>query len=280
MSQPLYTRIACLCTEAVETLYSLGAEDCIAGISGFTVYPPRAREEKPKISGFSSSKIERILAVQPDLVIGFSDLQAEICRDLVREGIEVHVFNHRNVAGILRMVRTLASFVDKTAEGAVLMAELEALIAQAQQQAQAWFTEYGVRPKVYFEEWNEPLMSGIQWVAELVTIAGGEDCFPELSSQHSAKQRIIADPSTVIGRAPDLIIGSWCGKKFRPEQLIARAGWEAIPAVQNAAHGMVAEIKSPDILAPGAVAIRYGLPKLQALIGQWYALQTPLNTKL
>ncbi|MCU6433025.1 cobalamin-binding protein [Undibacterium sp. Jales W-56] len=262
----LYRRIACLSTEAVETLYALGADDRIVGISGYTTRPARAREEKTKISGFSSAKIDRILAVQPDLVIAYSNMQAEICRELIAAGIEVHVFNQYTVAGILRMIAVLARLVDKQEQGTQLIATLQAQIDRIQQQATQWTR----RPKVYFEEWNEPLMSGIGWVSELIHIAGGEDVFSELAQHHSARQRIIADPAEVVRRAPDIIIGSWCGKKFRPESVLEREGWQQIPACQNA---LVVEIKSADILSPGPSAILHGLPQLHhavaSVISAW-----------
>ncbi|HJV88165.1 MAG TPA: ABC transporter substrate-binding protein [Noviherbaspirillum sp.] len=258
----IYQRIACLCTEAVETLYALGAQDSIAGISGFTTRPAQARREKPKISGFSSSRIERILAVHPDLVIGFSNMQADICRDLANAGIEVHLFNQRDVAGILRMVQTLAVLVDRQEKGRKLVAELQSQIDAARAQA----TQWAVRPKVYFEEWNEPLISGIGWASELIQIAGGEDIFADLAKHPGAKERVVADAMAVVRRAPDIIIGSWCGKKFQPDSLCRRPGWEMIPAVQN---GMVVEIKSPDILAPGPSAITEGLRQITNLIARW-----------
>lgn len=263
-----YQRIACLSTESVETLYALGAEDCIAGISGFTVRPPRAREEKPKISGFSSSKLERILAVNPDLAIGFCNLQADICRDLAQAGVEVHLFNQRSVAGILKMVHLLAALVQREEAGRQLAAELQGHIDTARAQAAHWTR----RPVVYFEEWNDPLMSGVGWASELIGIAGGDDAFPELSVHHSAKQRIIADPLEVVRRAPDIIIGSWCGKKFQPETLRTRPGWDAIPALQN---DMLFEIKSADILSPGPSAITHGLLQISEMIARWQVLQTP-----
>lgn len=255
-----YRRIACLSTEAVETLYLLGAEDRLAGISGFTVYPPRARKEKPKVSGFSTAKIERILAVDPDLVVGFSDLQAEVMAELVKRGIEVHVYNHRDIAGILRMIRSLGALVERNGTATMLIADLEDRIAQARRKG----AERSRRPRVYFEEWNEPLISGIGWVAEIVDIAGGEDCFPELSRHHAARERIIADPAEVIRRQPDIIVGSWCGKKFVPEHVLARPGWEAIPAVRER---RLHEIKSADILAPGPSAITRGLKRMAEIIG-------------
>lgn len=257
-----YRRIACLSTEAVETLYALGAEELIAGISGFTTRPARARSEKPKISGFSSSKIERILAVQPDLVIGFSNMQADICRDLAAAGIEVHLFNQRDLAGILRMVRTLAALVDRREEGERLVAELQAHVDAVRARS----ANYAKRPRIYFEEWNEPMISGIGWVSDMIGIAGGEDAFADLAQFPGAKERIIADPEEVVRRAPDIIIGSWCGKKFRPEAVCARPGWDTIPAVRN---GMVHEIKSADILSPGPASITEGLTRLAALVAQW-----------
>ncbi|KRB89014.1 cobalamin-binding protein [Noviherbaspirillum sp. Root189] len=262
-----YRRIACLSTEAVETLYALGAEDLIVGISGFTVRPARARSEKPKISGFSSSRIERILAVEPDLVIGFSNMQADICRDLAAAGIEVHLFNQRDIAGILRMVRALAVLVDRGEAGEQLIADLQTTIASVTSQLLSELT----RPRVYFEEWNDPLISGIGWVSEMVALAGGNDVFADLAAHSSAKERIIADPAEVIRRAPDIIIGSWCGKKFRAEAVCEREGWDAIPAVRNR---MVLEIKSADILSPGPSAITEGLPQLADIIRRWHQQQS------
>ena len=263
----LYQRIACLSTESVETLYALGAEEFIAGISGFTVRPARARTEKPKISGFSSSKLERILAVKPDLVIGFCNLQADICRDLAQAGVEVHLFNQRSIAGILHMVTVLAALVQREEAGRRLVAELQARIDAARAQAAQWTR----RPIIYFEEWNDPLMSGIGWAAEAIELAGGIDAFPELSVHQSASERIIADPAEVTRRAPDIIIGSWCGKKFQADSLTARAGWDAIPALRN---NMVFEIKSPDILSPGPSVITEGLQQISAMIARWHAMQT------
>ncbi|HEY0847433.1 MAG TPA: cobalamin-binding protein [Noviherbaspirillum sp.] len=257
-----YQRIVCLSTEAVETLYLLGADDKIAGISGFTTRPARARAEKPKVSGFSSSQPDRILAVRPDLIIGFSDMQAEICRDLSAAGVEVHLFNQRDVAGILRMVQTLAALVDKREEGQRLIAELQARIDAVRDYASQWT----VRPRVYFEEWNDPLITGIGWVSDLIDIAGGEDIFRDRAVHAAAKDRIIADPFEVVRSAPDIIIGSWCGKKFRPESLATRPGWDGIPAMKN---GMVAEIKSADILSPGPCAMTEGLTQLTSIIWRW-----------
>jgi iron complex transport system substrate-binding protein len=252
----------CLTEETTETLYLLGEDWRIVGISGFTVRPPRARREKPRVSAFTSANIARIVALDPDLVLGFSDLQADIAAELVRRGIEVHVFNHRGVTGILRMVRLLGAMVGCEARATVLAAELE----RGLEQARAAGARLPRRPRVYFEEWDEPQISAIRWVSELIGIAGGADCFPELGCQPLGRDRILADPLEVVRRAPDIILGSWCGKKFRPERVAARPGWSAVPAV---ASGDVYEIKSSIILQPGPAALTDGLAALQAAIFKW-----------
>jgi len=259
-----YRRIACLSTEAVETLYLLGAEARIAGISGFTTRPARARKEKPKVSGFSSAKVERILAVEPDLVVAFSDLQADIVRDLIRAGVEVHVFNQRDLAGIFSMITALAALVDEAAAGERLVADLRQRLAAVR----ARVPGHARRPRIYFEEWNDPLISGIRWVSELIEAAGGEDCFAPESQRRSARERIIVDPMEVVRRAPDIIIGSWCGKKFQLAHVRARAGWAAVPAVRD---DRLYEIKSADILSPGPAAITEGLAQLERIVARWHA---------
>jgi iron complex transport system substrate-binding protein len=255
-------RIVCLTEETTETLYLLGEDWRIVGISGFTVRPPQARKEKPRVSAFTSAKIDRIVALQPDLVLGFSDLQADIAAELVRAGIEVHVFNHRSIEDILRMIRTLGGMIGCEAKTLDLIRQLTAGLAQVRERA-GTFTR---RPKVYFEEWDEPQISGIRWVSELIELAGGEDCFPELSVQALGKHRIIADPTEVVRRAPDIILGSWCGKRFRPEKVAARPGWDTIPAVR---HGDLHEIKSPIILQPGPAALFDGLDEIHRIIVEW-----------
>ena len=256
-------RIVCLSTETVEVLYLLGEAARIAGISGFTTHPPQARKEKPKVSGFSSAKIDRILAVEPDLVLAFSDLQGEIARDLVRAGLAVHVFNQRSVDGILAMVETVGRLVGAEARALALVAGLEADIAAARAAGEARIARLGRRPRVYFEEWNDPLISGIRWVSELIHLAGGEDCFAELAVHAGAKARILSGPEAVIPRAPEVIVGSWCGKHFQPAQVLARPGWDALPAVRD---GHVYEVKSAILLAPVVAAIREGLPALAACL--------------
>ncbi|HUN71461.1 MAG TPA: cobalamin-binding protein [Steroidobacteraceae bacterium] len=255
-------RIVCLTEETTETLYLLGEEHRIVGISGFTVRPARARKEKPRVSAFTSAKIDRILALQPDLVLGFSDLQADIAAQLARAGLDVHLFNQRSVGEIFRMIRTLGGMIGCEAKTADLVARLEEGIDRARERARSLTR----RPRVYFEEWDEPLISGIRWVSELIGIAGGDDCFPELSVQSLGRQRIIADALEVPRRAPDLILGSWCGKKFQPEAVAARPGWSAVPAVRN---GFVREIKSAMILQPGPAALTDGLKAVQQLIEEW-----------
>ncbi len=258
-SDPWPKRIVCLTEESVETLYLLGEEERIVGISGFVVRPMRARREKPKISAFTSAKIDEILALRPDLVIGFSDIQAEIAATLIRAGVEVWVSNHRTVAGILAYIRRLGAWVGANEQAALLTAQLEAGLAAIATRAR----QLPMRPKVYFEEWDEPLITGIGWVAELIALAGGEPLFAERAAQPLARDRIIADPEEVVRAAPDLIIGSWCGKKFRPEVVAARPGWAKIPAV---ARGQVVEIKSAYILQPGPAALTDGVRQLAAAI--------------
>ena len=255
-------RIVCLTEETTETLYLLGEERRIVGISGFTVRPPRARREKPRVSAFTSAHTERIVALAPDLVLGFSDLQADIAAELVRAGLNVHVFNQRSVAEILAMIRTLGGMIGCEAKTAALLAELEGGLAAVRATAAA----LARRPRIYFEEWDEPLISGIGWVAELITLAGGENCFPELARESLGRNRIVADPLEVVRRSPDIVLGSWCGKKFRPDRVAARPGWEALPAVRS---GFVREIKSAIILQPGPAALTDGVHAVQAVIGEW-----------
>ena len=255
-------RIVCLTEETTETLYLLGEERRIAGISGYTVRPPRARREKPRVSAFSSANFERILALRPDLVIGFSDIQADIARALVKRGLNVLIFNQRSVAEILGMIQALGALVGAVDRAAKLVSALEAGLQAIE--AQASLLER--RPRVYFEEWDEPMISGIRWVSELVGIAGGQDIFPELSLSQDARGRIISDASEVVRRAPDLIFGSWCGKKFRPEKLRTRPGWTEIPAVRD---NQLFEIKSAEILQPGPAALTDGVRCIHAIVRAW-----------
>ena len=255
-------RIVCLTEEPTETLYALGEQHRIVGISGFTVRPPRARKEKPKVSAFTSAKIGQILELRPDFVIGFSDIQADIAAELIRHGVEVWISNHRSVDGTLDYIRRLGALVGAgeraNAYADELRRGLDAIAADA--------ARLPCRPKVYFEEWDEPLITGIQWVAELVRIAGGDDVFPERAVEPLAKGRILEDAAEVVRRAPDIILGSWCGKKFRPEKVAARPGWDGIPAVRD---GELHEIKSPIILQPGPAALTDGVTEIARIVRAW-----------
>jgi iron complex transport system substrate-binding protein len=257
-------RIVCLTEETTETLYLLGEERRIVGISGYTVRPARARREKPRVSAFLSAKHDRIRALQPDLVLAFSDLQADIARDLAKAGLDVMVFNQRDVAGILAMIVRLAALVGVAEKGERLVDDLQRNLEDIRARA----AQFPRRPRVYFEEWDDPMISGIGWVSELVGIAGGDDVFPELARSHAAAGRTIADPAEVVRRAPDLIFGSWCGKKFRPERVASRPGWDALAAVRD---GALHEIKSADILQPGPAALTDGVARIHAVVSAWAA---------
>ena len=255
-------RIVCLTEETTEWLYLLGQESKIVGISGYTVRPRRAREEKPKVSAFLSAKIDKILALKPDCVFGFSDLQADIANLLIRSGIQVTVFNQRSVDEIFSMLYQVAAMVGEVNQGEIRLKQFRENLNAIQTAA----SNFKRRPIIYFEEWDEPRISAIRWVSELITIAGGDDCFPELAIMPMGIDRIIADDQSIVSRAPDIIIGSWCGKKFRPEKVSQRAGWESIPAVKN---NQLFEIKSADILQPGPAALTDGVAQLHQIIQQW-----------
>ncbi len=251
-------RIVCLTEETVETLYLIGEERRIVGISGYTVRPPRARREKPRVSAFTSADIPKIVALEPDLVLTFSDLQADIAAELIKRGIDVHAFNQRSVAEILDMIRTLGALVGAAARAERLAQDLADGVARIKVRAALMPR----RPKVYFEEWDEPMISGIAWVSELIEAAGGSDIFADRAAGKSAKERIVT-AQDVIARAPDIIVGSWCGKKFRPEKVIKRPGFDRVPAVQR---GALHEIKSPLILQPGPAALTDGLAALATIV--------------
>jgi iron complex transport system substrate-binding protein len=255
-------RIVCLTEEPTEVLYALGEQHRIVGISGFTVRPAIARKEKPKVSAFTSAKIDEILKLKPDFVIGFSDIQSDIAAALIKQGVEVWISNHRSVLGILDYVRRLGALVGTMDKANAYADELENTIAVAKQQA----SQLKQRPKVYFEEWDEPLITGIQWVAELIRIAGGDDIFPERAEKSLAKDRIMANGDEVIAANPDIVFGSWCGKKFRPEKVAKREGWSEINAVKN---NQLFEIKSPIILQPGPAALTDGLKEMAMHILDW-----------
>jgi iron complex transport system substrate-binding protein len=258
-------RIVCLTEETVETLYLLGEEARIVAVSGYAVRPARVRREKPRVSAFISADFEKIVALQPDLVLTFSDLQADIAAELIRRNIAVHAFNQRDVAGIFAIIRTLGALVGASDRADALAASLQARFNTVRAQAALLR-----RPRVYFEEWDEPMISGIGWVSELVEAAGGIDVFAHLAGQKSAKDRIVS-VDAVIAAKPDIVVGSWCGKKFVPEKFSARPGFGAIPAVRN---GFLREIKSPLILQPGPAALTDGLDALVAIFDEWRAAQS------
>ena len=255
-------RIVCMTEETTEWLYLLGQEHRIVGISGYTVRPKQARQEKPRVSAFTSAKIDKILALQPDCVLGFSDMQADIASALIRAGVQVTIFNQRSVAEIFDVLFQVAAMVGQGEQGLRLIQKMQHDLLIIQGLA----ATLKRRPKVYFEEWDTPGISAIRWVSELIGIAGGDDIFPELALQSLGKNRIIADPSEIVRRNPDIIIGSWCGKKFRPEQVAARAGWADVAAVKT---GQLFEVKSPDILQPGPAALTDGVAQLHRIIMGW-----------
>jgi iron complex transport system substrate-binding protein len=253
------SRIVCLTEETVETLYLLGEQDRVVGVSGYAVRPPQVRREKPRVSAFTSADIPKILALEPDLVLTFSDLQASIAAELIRAGVAVHAFNQRDIAGILAMIRTVGALI-----GAMDKAEGLARSYEARLSEMAALVRGRPKQKVYFEEWDDPLISGVGWVSELIEIAGGEDVFPKLRKQKAAKDRIVS-PQDVIAAAPDVILASWCGKKVVADKIRQRSGWNAIPALRN---DRVVEIKSALILQPGPAALTDGLDAILAALGQ------------
>ena len=267
-------RIVCLTEETTEWLYLLGEEARIVGISGYTVRPRRARQEKPRVSAFLSAKIDKILALQPDCVFGFSDLQADIAAELIRHGVQVTVFNQRSVEEIFAMLYQVAAMLGRAEQGLARIATMRAQLGEMQGAVEQMLAAGARRPRVYFEEWDTPHISAIRWVSELVGMAGGQDCFPELAVQSLGKNRIIADGADIVARQPDIIIGSWCGKKFRPETVAAREGWQHVPAVRDA---QLFEIKSADILQPGPAALTDGVAQLHAICMNWMKLQMERN---
>ena len=261
-------RIVCLTEEPTEVLYALGEQQRIVGISGFTVRPAGVRAEKPRVAAFTSARIDKILALGPDLAIGFSDLQADIARDLIRAGVEVWISNHRTVAGILGYIRRLGALVGAAGKADDYARQLEAGVERVRAAAAA----LPCRPRVYFEEWDEPMISGIGWVSELIGVAGGQDVFAQRAAGSLARDRIIGDPGEVVRARPDIILGSWCGKRFRRERVAARDGWQEIPAVRD---GELHEIKSPEILQPGPAALTDGVERMHAIFARWSRRNPP-----
>ena len=250
-------RIVCLTEETVETLYLLGEQDRIVGVSGYAVRPKQVRKEKPRVSAFTSADIPKILDLNPDLVLAFSDLQAEIASSLIQAGVSVMTYNQRDIAGTLAMIQHLGATVGQEQRALKLVNQYKSRLANVSTQVEG-------RPplKVYFEEWDDPMISGIKWVSELIEIAGGTDIFPNYANQAAAKDRFVKSNEVILA-APDVILASWCGKKVRPEKIANRSGWDTIPAVQN---GRIIEIKSPLILQPGPAALTDGLESILAAL--------------
>lgn len=259
-------RIVCLTEETTEWLYLLGEQARIVGVSGYTVRPPQARHDKPRVSAFLNAKIDKIVALQPDMVFGFSDLQADIASALIRVGVPVLVFNQRSIDEIFAMLFQVAALVDCAQRGQALIDAMRADLSTMHEQVAQWTATGRRLPKVYFEEWDTPQICGIRWVSELIAVAGGVDCFATQALQPMGKDRIIADPQTVIDANPDIIVGSWCGKKFRPHLVAQREGWASIAAVRE---GELFEIKSADILQPGPAALTDGARQLHSLFTRW-----------
>ena len=260
-------RIVCLTEETTETIYLLGEQDRIVGISGYTVRPPEARRDKPKVSAFINAKFDKIMDLQPDLVLAFSDLQADIAAELIRRGLNVFTFNQRGVNEILQMILTLSRIVGCEAKGRVLVGKLTDELEAIRQSA----ARFPRRPRVFFEEWHDPLISGIRWVEELLEIAGGETLFPHLRHCQGAKDRIL-DPAQVAAQNPEVIIASWCGRQVKKRWIRERAGWENVNAV-SANH--LYEVKSPYILQPGPAALTEGVRQLHAILAHVAGVEVP-----
>lgn len=255
-------RIVCMTEEPTETLYLLGEQHRIVGITTFTVRPPEAKKEKPVVSAFTSANIDKILDLKPDLVIGFSDIQAEIASELIKKGVEVHIFNHRSVEGILNMIHQLGALVGASEKAAKFIGETEKNLAAIKKES----AKLTYKLVVYFEEWYDPMITGIQWVTELIEMTGGIDCFPEHKNKPIARDRIVKDPKEIISRNPDIIIGSWCGRKFRPDRVRTRPGWSEIAAIRN---NQLFEVDSAIILQPGPAALTDGVKELKRIIHKW-----------
>lgn len=259
LNPKLPQRIVCLTEETTETLYALGADELIVGISGFTVRPKEARKTKPKVSTYLDANIDEIVALEPDVILAWSDLQADICAKLIKEGIEVICFNHRSIDGILSMILRLGALVGKAKEADAYVNSLVLELEKAREHG----SKRAIQPRVYFEEWYDPLITGICWVSELITLCGGIDVFEENKQYQDAKRRILEDPNEVLRRKPDVLIASWCGKMFKPDKVKAREGWEVVPFVKE---NRMYEIHSAIILQPGPAALTDGVREINRIL--------------
>lgn len=268
MSAGYPQRVVCLTEETTEALYALGADHLIVGVSGFTMRPPQARKEKPKVSTYLDAKFDEILALQPDVVFAWSDLQADMSAELIRRGIDVVCFNHRSIDGIYAMITRLSAYVGYAEAGQAYVASLRASVENARTRAM----ERDVQPRVYFEEWYDPLITGICWVSEIIEICGGIDVFAENRHHPNAKERILADMQEPLRRDPDIMIASWCGKMLKPERVIARPGWESFRPYNT---GFLREIASPIILQPGPAALTDGIAAVMNIFDEWEGAGRP-----
>lgn len=259
-------RIVCLTKETTETLYLLGEQDRIVGISGFTVRPKITRKEKPKVSTFIDANIDEIISLEPDLVIGFSDIQADIARSLIEKGVTVWVNNYRSVQGIMNMIVQLGALVGKEGLALHLVKGYKLEIERIKLITSKW----QLKPKIYFEEWYDPIISGIEWVSEIIELTGGTDVYRDYQDRSLAKNRIIKDPDEIIEKNPDIILASWCGKMFKKEKMLKRNGWDAIKAIQD---DQVFEIRSDVILQPGPAALSEGIQQIHQIFQQWVEKQ-------
>lgn len=259
LNPKLPQRIVCLTEETTETLYALGADELIVGISGFTVRPKEARKTKPKVSTYLDANIDEIVALEPDVVLAWSDLQADICAKLIKEGVEVICFNHRSIDGILSMILRLGALVGKAKEADAYVNSLVLELEKAREHG----SKRAIQPRVYFEEWYDPLITGICWVSELITLCGGIDVFEENKQYQDAKSRILEDPNEVLRRKPDVLIASWCGKMFKPDKVKSREGWEEAPFVKE---NRMYEIHSAIILQPGPAALTDGVREINRIL--------------
>ncbi len=252
-------RIVCLTAETTEIVYALGAGERVVGVPGTAVYPPEARE-KPRVGGFTTFRLDKILALTPDLVLAFSDLQKEIVRDLVGAGVTVFASNQRSFADILRTIVMIGGLIGREGEARALVQDMQDEVRQTREFSSVWAD----RPRVFFEEWDEPLIAGIRWVSELIEMAGGRDVFPELRDKAAALGRVV-DPAEVARRDPQIILASWCGKKLDPERVRSRPGWEKVSAVRE---NRIYEVDGADVLAPGPSVMR-GLRQIHEIVQGW-----------
>lgn len=262
MNNNLPQRIVCLTEETTETLYEIGADDLIVGITQFVMRPKRAKKEKPVVSRYTDAKIDKIIELNPDLIIAWSDLQADICAELIKNGQNVLCYNHRSVEGILKFIEQLGAVIGRQEDAAEYANTLRDKIDKAKEKG----ANRKHKPKVYFEEWYDPIITGITWVSEIIEICGGEDVYAETSRKFLAKDRILETPDKVLEKNPDIMIASWCGKKFKKDQVLTRSGWDNMQCVID---DEIFEIPSEIILQPGPAALTDGIDTIMEIFDKW-----------